>query len=311
MRRADIVLPAPLHAALLFSGSLLIAAFAPAQYFGRQQDDLLYFLAAQALKLGRYDLLTAVGQPPLTSTTPGWPLILAPLASLSDNPGLFQAFATLLLAACPWAFWAWLRPRTGETNALLAALLLASSPLTLSQSGTLMPEAPYLLVFFAALLAAERRRGALAGGLAALLVMVRPAGLSALPALAGEAFVQRRWRDAAASLAAPLAAAGAWSAWSMWRSAGVQEARELALSYGPAADSSPLAVALSNLRFFSAALGGSFLPPSLADGAAATALGAAIMIAASIGVWRALRRRPADPAAIALLGGAAMHLFWT
>ena len=292
-------------AALLGAGSLLILAFAPAQYLGRQQDDLLYFLAALALPTGRYELMTAVGHPPLTSTAPGWPLLMAPLGFFTDAPGLFQAFAAMILAAGPWVLWAWLKRRTNDNTALLAALLLASSPLLLSQSGTLMPEAAYLFIFLAALMAGEDGKRGLAGGLGALLVLVRPAGLSALPALAAEPALKRRWADAARVLIPALVAAGLWSAWSMKRSGGVQEAGELTLAYG--GGMSPFRVALENARFFSASLGGSFLPPRHSDGLAAILLGAALLLAAARGV----RRKPKDPSSIALIGALAMHSLWT
>ncbi len=311
MRRSLIAVPPQLTAVLLGAGSLLILAFAPAQYLGRQQDDLMYLLAAKALPTGRYELITAVGHPPLTSTAPGWPLLMAPLGFLTDAPGIFQAFAALLLAAGPWLLWAWLRRRTENATALLAALILASSPLLLSQSGTLMPEAAYLIVFLAALMASESDRRAIAGGLGALLVLVRPAGLSALPALAAEPALKRRWADVARALTPALIAAAVWSAWSMKRSGGVQEAGELALAYGGGASMSPFHVMLSNARFFSASLGGCFLPPLHADGTGAVLLGAVLLLTVSLGIARALRRKTSDPAASALLGAVAMHALWT
>ena len=267
----------------------------------------MYLLAALVLPTGRYELMTAVGHPPLTSTAPGWPLLMAPLGFLSDAPGIFQAFAAIILAACPWAMWAWLKWRTDDKTALLAALLLASSPLALSQSGTLMPEASYLLVFLAALIASENGKHGLAGGLGALLVLIRPAGLSALPALAAHPEFKRRWAEAARALIPALMAAGLWSAWSMKRSGGVQEAGELALAYGGGASMSPLHVMLANVRFFTASLGGSFLPPRYSDGTAAILLGTALLLAAG----RGLRRKPQDPASIALIGALAMHALWT
>ena len=295
---------------LLAAASLLVLAFAPAQYLGRQQDDLLYVIAAHALPTGRYELMTAVGHPPLTSTAPGWPLLMAPLALVSAPSGAFQAFAALLLAACPWLLWWWLRRRTGEREAVLAALVFAASPVVLSQAGTTMPEAAYLLVFLGALLAAESGRSATAGGLGAWLVLIRPAGLSALPALAARPALAGKWKDAAKALGLPLLAAAAWSAWSMRRSGGVQEASELAMAYGHTR-LSPLTAAARNLGYFATELGGCFLPPRLADGALAALLGAALLGFALRGLKSALKKEPGSPAGLALLGALFMHAVWT
>jgi hypothetical protein len=295
---------------LLAAASLLVLAFAPAQYLGRQQDDLIYLLAAQALPTGRYELWTAVGHPPLTSTAPGWPLLLAPLSLFTDSPGAFQAFAALVLAACPWAIWYWLKRRTTETNALLVALLFAASPLALSQSGVLMPEPPYLLVLLAILIATERGRKTAAGWLGALLVLVRPAGLSAVPALIAEPAFAGRWKDAARAALPALAAAALWSAWSLRVSGEVQEASELALAYGGGGHS-PLAIAFENAAFFCASFGGQFLPPRLADGPLAALLGLVLVAAAGFGAVLAVGKRKGDPAAWVLLGALGMHAFWT
>ena len=302
--------PLPPRAAAALSGaSLLILAFAPAQYLGRQQDDLLYLLGAESLWTGRYALLTMVGEPPLANTAPGWPLLLSPVSLLFDAPAAFQAFSALVLAASPWAAWAWARRRLDENAALLVALLCASSPLALAQAGTLMPEPAYLLVFLAALAASESGRAARSGAWAALAVLVRPAGLSALPALTAAAAKKRGPKGAALALVPPLAAAAAWSAWSWARSGGVQEASELAVSYGGGA--SALAVALDNARFLAASLGGSFLPPAWADGRLAALLGVWLLLCAAAGLKKALEKDQADPAALALLGAALMHALWT
>src|SRR4051812_31355128 len=65
-------------ALVLAACALLVLAFAPAQYFARQQDDAMYLIGAKALTSGRFCLLTSPGCPPLTSIDPGWSLLLAP-----------------------------------------------------------------------------------------------------------------------------------------------------------------------------------------------------------------------------------------
>lgn len=295
---------------LLAAASLLVLAFAPAQYLGRQQDDLLYVIAAHALPSGRYELMTSVGHPALTSTAPGWPAMMAPLALLGAPAGAFQAFAALLLAFAPWLLYYWLERRVGEKEALLSALLFAASPVALSQAGTTMPEAAYVLLFLGALLAAETGRALAAGGLGAWLVLVRPAGLSALPALASQALKKRRLSDAAKALVPPALAAAAWSAWSMKRSGSVQEASELALAYGHAS-TNPFTTAGRNLAYLAQTLGGSYLPPRAADSLLASLLGAVLVGFALRGLWKALKKDWSDAAAVSLLGALGMHALWT
>jgi hypothetical protein len=296
-------------AAVLAACALLVLAFAPAQYFGRQQDDLLYYLGAQALASGRYCLSTAPGCPPLTMINPAWPALLAPLALVTDRPGVFEAFSALLLAATPLALWAWLRRREGEDAALLAAALFASSPLVLSQSGAVMSEAPYLLFLFAMLACVESRRAAPAGGFAAALLMTRTAGLAAMPALLLPFAAARRGRDLARAAAAPALAFAAWSAWSWSKSGAVGKFDLLPATYA-GGRLKVFAVAAANARFYASEWGGSFLPPSRADGALALSIGAGLGLAAGLGVVRALRRRGDDPAAWTLLGTAALLAVW-
>jgi hypothetical protein len=299
----------PRSLAVLAACALLVLAFAPAQYFGRQQDDLLYFLGAKALVSGRYCLLTTPGCPPLAMINPAWPALLAPLALLTDNPGKFEAFSALLLALAPIALWAWLRRREGEAAALLAAALFASSPLVLSQSGAVMSEAPYLLILLGMLACVESKRAVAAGAFAAALLMTRTAGLAAMPALLLPFARARRGKDLARAAAPPLLAFAAWSAWS-WSKVGAVGKFDLLPATYRGGWLKPFAVAAANARYYASEWGGCFLPPRLADGALALALGAALALAAAWGLARALRRRADDPAAWTLIGSVLLLALW-
>lgn len=292
----------------LAAASALQLAFAPAQYFGRQQDEVLYLVAAEALASGRYCHLTMPGCPPLVSATPGWPLLLAPLARLFDGPAPFQLLSALLGAAAPWAAWLWLRRRLEPRPALLGALLVGTSPLLLSQAGAPMSELPYLLVSLGFLAAVESGRARGAGALWLLATQLRPAGLSLAPALLGWAR-RGRWRELGWAAGPALLGAGLWALWSRRVSGQVQEAAELSAAYAGSWSALP-AVALENAGELLSALGGAHLPPSLAYGPPSLALGLALSAAAGAGAARALRRRPHDPASWALLGAAAMHALW-
>ena len=300
----------PRSAAVLAACVLLVLAFAPAQYFGRQQDDLLYFIGARALTAGRYCLLTTPGCPPLTLINPAWPALLAPLFLLTERPGPFQAFSALLLAAAPIALWAWLRRRADETTALLAAALFASCPLVLAQSGVVMTEAPYLLFFLAMLACVEKRRSAAAGAFGAALLMTRTAGLAVMPALLLPFARPKTWRDFARAAAAPVLASALWAAWSWSRGRTVGKFDLLPATYGGGGWSKPFAVAAANAKFYLAEWGGCFLTPARAGGALAPMLGATLAAAAAWGLVGALRRRADDPAAWSLLGTAFLLLVW-
>ena len=221
-------------------------------------------------------LLTTPGCPPLTTIDPGWSMMLSPLALFTTRPGPFQAFSALLLAAAPAALWAWLRRRTDEAAALLAAALFASCPLVLAQSGVVMSEVPYILLLLGTMAAAESGRAALTGASAAALVLTRTAGLSALPGLLLPFARARRLRDLARAAIPPALAAGAWAAWCWSKIGSMSKFNLLPSTYGGARWTKPAAVAAANARWYLGEWGGCFLPPSRADGALAAALGAAL-----------------------------------
>lgn len=300
--------PIPPRSALVLAVcALLVLAFAPAQYFGRQQDDVMYLIGARALAGGRYCLLTTPGCPPLTILDPGWPLLLTPLALFTERPAPFQIFSALLLALAPAALWLWLRRRADETTALLAAALFASCPLVLEQSGVVMSEAPFTLILLAALAASESGQAAPAGALSAALLLTRTAGLAALPGLMIP--FARRGRGAIAALVPPALAAAAWWAWCRDRG-GLGKFELLPSTYGAAGFLKPFAVAAANARYYLGECGACFLPPPLADGTLAFALGGALAAAACWGLVRALRRRADDPAAWSVIGSALLLAVW-
>lgn len=292
--------------AALAAASLVVLAAAPAQYLGRQQDDLLYLVSAQALLQGHYRLFTAVGAPPLTMITPGFPLLLAPVTALfGERHAAHQAFCALVLAGLPWAWWLWLKRRLPEGDAALVAAAAALSPLCLSQAGAVMSEPFYAALAVAFLLAIEERRLRRAGWLWLALTQVRPAGLSLLPALLAGA---RGWRERARLLLPGAAAALLWSLWSWSVSGEVQELQELRQSYAGQGWLHPARVMLDNLRFYLEAWGGCYLPAPL--WAAAPFLGAALMAAAAYGCRLAWKRPQSRPAVLMLAGAAAMHAVW-
>ena len=295
----------------LSAASLAILASAPAQYLGRQQDDLIYFIAARALTLGHYYLLTCPLRLPLTMANPGFPALLTPLILIfGENAGICQCFCALLLAAIPWVLWLWLRKRRDDWTALLTALLFGLSPIVLSQAGTLMSEAPFLLFTILLLISLqEPENEARSGFLLFAVTQIRSSGLAFFPGALANSFRAKNWRKSFWIAAPAVAGFFLWSLWS-WRAAGaLQKTQELFLSYGGHFWSLWPGVAWDNVRYYLSAWGSSYLPRLWAK-PAGTLLGASLSILAFLGAARTLRRHPTDAAIWILAGFIALHLIW-
>ncbi len=297
---------------LLAAAGALILAAAPAQYLGRQQDDLFYIIGAHSLAEGRYALLTALGTPPLTDVTPGLPILLTPLAWLApDRMGLFQIFAALLLAACPWAVWAWLKTKLGETEALLGALVFATSPLVLAQSGCVMSETPYTLLCLLFLSLLERPKpSAAAPWILLAITQIRGAGLSLVPGALPRSMRDRGWKETGRLLAPTAIGLLLWSYWSESRAGRVDNFSEWTISYQGRTWTEALMVPLDNVLFYLKAYGGCFLPHNWGRTSAGTWLGGVL---AALSLWGAARKAKWDwtePAVLSLGAALGMHVFW-
>jgi hypothetical protein len=290
--------------AALAAASAAILYAAPAQYLGRQQDDLLYIIGSQSLAHGSYRLFTCVGQPPMVAVVPGFSILLLPVTWLcGDSYGAYQAFCALVLAGLPWLLWWWLRQRLGELESVLVALLFATSPLVLCQSGTVMSEGSYTALAVLFLAAVETRRAPAAGALLLALTQLRLAGLSLLPAALSRLGRGKDRRAACWTLAPAALAALLWYAWSRCASRGAGEfhALELLVSYQGRHRIHFLAVALDNGRYYLTGWGASFLPPAWSGGGwlAGAAL-AALALRGARRVWPDQRAR----SAVLMLAGA-------
>ncbi|MBI3554402.1 MAG: hypothetical protein HY077_18045 [Elusimicrobia bacterium] len=294
---------------VLAIASVMILACAPAQYLGRQQDDLLYLIGAHSLLEGRFRLLTVPGQPPLYMIGPGFPALLAPLAlAAGENWWVYQAFCALLLAAAPWLLWRWLRSRLDGISAMLVCGLFALSPLVLSQAGTVMSEGPFLIAALGLLLAVERPAPKTASAWLLLATQTRTAALALLPAAIARPLSKRRWKEAALVGAPALSGALAFSLWSRAVSGSAQQKlEELAASYAGGLGRLP-SVAWENSSYYLSSWGASFMPVSWS--AAAPAVGAGLLSIAILGAWKILRRDRWEPALWLLAGTALLHLAW-
>jgi hypothetical protein len=297
-------------AAALTAASLAVLAAAPAQYLGRQQDDLLYLISSHALLGGGYRLFTTPGAPPLTMITPGFPALLLPVTWIfGERHAAHQVVCVLIQAGIPWLLWAWLRRRCEESVAVLISLLWATSPIVLSQAGTVMTEATYTGLSVALLLGLEQNRsGGYLGALLLALTQIRPAGLSLLPAALAPALSQGRRREAVKIIAWPTLGVLLWSAWSYSVSGEVQEIREVALSYEGHPWLYPLAVAWDNAGYYLSSWGGCYLPRSWSS--AGWAAGTGLAALSAIGCRNLLKRDKTEPAVFLLAGAGLMHAFW-
>jgi hypothetical protein len=297
--------------AALTAASAAILAAAPAQYLGRQQDDLLYIIGSQSLAQGSYRLFTCIGQPPMVAVVPGFSLLLLPVTWLCRG-GLeaYQIFCALVLAGLPWLIWWWCRRRLAELESLLVALLFATSPLVLCQSGTVMSEGSYTALAVIFLAAAEAGRWPAAGALLLALTQLRLAGCALLPAALCGPWRLKDLRAACCSALPAVLAVLLWYAWSHASSRGAGEFHELELraSYQGHRWLHVLDVAFDNSRYYLAEWGGSFLP--LRWSRAAGLAGAALAAPALLGAWRLRGEESARPAILMLCGAVVLHAFW-
>ncbi|MHB2026779.1 MAG: hypothetical protein ACYCPQ_09125 [Elusimicrobiota bacterium] len=297
----------------LAAASAVVLLSAPAQYLGRQQDDLIYFIAACAMKIGRYDLLTSPAHIPLTMANPGLPTLLLPIIALwGENPGACQAFCAFVLAAIPWILWLWLKKRRGrdESISILICLLFAASPIVLSQAGTIMSEAPALFLTLLLLLSLDNSKdGKIPGVLLLVIAQIRSAGLALIPGAAAGYFREKKWRRAAFATIPALLGTVAWFFWS-WRASGAfRKTQEFSISYGGHFFKRWPAVAWDNARYYTDSWGSCYLPRSWSN-PWGEVLGIALVLLAMRGALRILRKNPAD-AAVWIIGSTILlHLIW-
>ena len=294
------------------AASVAIILSSPAQYLGRQHDDLIYIIGSHALAGGGYRLFTSPGAPPLTMINPGFPLLLLPVTWLAGERFVFyQIFCAAILAASPWLLWLWLRTRLSPPQAALVCLLFGSSPLVLSQAGTVMSEAPFLLLSLALLMALDSPDpDSWAAGLLLGITQLRTAGIAIVPGVLARPLRRRSWARAARTLAPAAAGMILWSLWSQSVSGGVHKIQEFKFLYGFHPVGHALVVAADNARYYLCAWGSSFLPARWGGGSAAAALGAALSALSFRGSLLLLRKDASEPALWMLAATALMHAVW-
>ncbi len=302
--------------AALFAASIIILGSAPAQYLGRQQDDLMYALAAQSLAYGEgFRLITSPGLPWMNVVSPGLPILLFPLAYFFPGHfGLFELASALILSLCPWIFWLWLKKRKITFPAdILLVLIFAVSPIILSQSGTVMSEGLFVFLTLIFLLFAESASSSVRtwgeGFSLMAMVQTRLAGIFLIPAFIPRFFRERRWKELFWILALTLAPLSVWMYDSLHFSGQIQKVKEGLDFYGMGLGSI-LTVALNNALYYLTSLGSSFLPRALAGGNIGLLLGGILFGVCFSGMGGWFKRDWSDPAFWALCLTLGLHLFW-
>ena len=302
--------------AALLIASIIILGSAPAQYLGRQQDDLMYALAAQSLAYGQgFRLITSPGLPWMNVVSPGLPVFLFPLAYFFPGHfGLFELACAFILSLSPWIFWLWLKKRKTTFPAdILLVLLFSTSPIILSQSGTVMSESLFVFLTLIFLLFSESPTSSVrtwGRGLALMAVIqTRLAGIFLAPAALIRSLREQKWKELFGISALAIAPLAVWMYYSLHFSGQIQKVKEGLDFYG-AGLSSILIVALKNALYYSTSLGSCFLPRMWAGGKAAVLIGGiGLGISLSgLGLW--FKKDWSDPALWALISTLILHLFW-
>ena len=302
-------------AAVLLISSIIILGSAPAQYLGRQQDDLMYALAAQSLAYGQgFRLITSPGLPWMNVVSPGLPIFLFPIAYFFPGHfGLFELFCAFILSLCPWVFLLWLKKReVSFPSDILLVLIFSSSPIILSQSGTVMSESLFVLMTLLFLISMESASSPVrtwAGGLSLMaIIQTRLAGVFLFPAALSRCLRERKGKEFLGILTLSLFPLAIWMYYSLRFSGQIQKVKEGLDFYGSGL-SSVFTVFLKNAAYYSMSLGFSFLP-RWTPPVAGKIVGAVLFFAALWGLRLWIKKDFFDPAAWALISTLVLHLFW-
>jgi len=184
-------------------------------------DNANYIILGESLRTGQgYRDLYLPGTPIHTKYPPLYPAILAALGA-AGGLQLFKAFSLVASTVCVWLTWRLGQRLAGPNLGLLAAILVAVSPLLLRFSHIVLTEATFtalVLLTLATLHAGserERPRGTawLALALACAVFLTRTAGLPLLMALVAYPLLNRRWLQAGRAMLVTAVCVIGWGLW--------------------------------------------------------------------------------------------------
>lgn len=198
---------------------------------GLMVDDAWYILLAKALAGGDgYRLISSAVEPIMPTVPPGFPLLLAPVFAVMPqfpaNLLLLKAISIAAMAGAGFAtyYYAARYRRVPEGPAAAVAMATVLTPaLVFLATSTVMPEATFTLAQILVVMlldrgdgqaAADVRRSALAGLLAAVTTLIRTAGVAVLAAGVVYLLYRRAWRSAGAFAATAVLCLVPWWAYS-------------------------------------------------------------------------------------------------
>lgn len=189
--------------------AVALSAFVALVWYGRQRgvywggDDADYMLLARSLRDLRYDDLFYVSPVPHAQYPPGFPALLAVWGSLAGESIRSYVVLNLVLGASALLLaYALIRRWAGRPIALMCVFVLAVNPHLVHLAGSVLSDAPFLLLLCAVLWLADARdphprRLIAAAVVAGAATFVRTIGLVLLLGLILHSLLERRFRVAA------------------------------------------------------------------------------------------------------------------
>ncbi len=214
------VFPRSARLACLAGLAVLYLLCLRAYYVGFFNDDAFYLIGARSLFFGGFRELNSPGVPFLTVYMPGYPLILAQWGWLAgSSPLAAQLLSVALTTAAVSLMWVCFAAEMSVAAAFAAVAVTAFNPLTVSISGAVLSDIPFmvmtLLVFLAARSIWEKGPdwswGSL-GAMAGAAFLIRSTGAAIVLALVISLLWERRWRRAAWAAAGAALVAVPWLA---------------------------------------------------------------------------------------------------
>lgn len=190
---------------------LALLVFEPTLFPGADAGH--YMVLGEALRSGAgFRDIQLPGSPLHAKFPPGYPAILA-VAGWFGGLQLFKALSLAFTSACVWLTYRIAEPLTGRWGAIVAAGLLAASPVLLDFSHRVLSEAAFTFFLLGTVAAtlSDRRVGAAALAAAAAAFFTRTAGIAVLVALLIWVLLSRDRRRGIVAVVVLVACVAGWT----------------------------------------------------------------------------------------------------